>query len=124
MFRDTSIVAEVDVDARRISTVRRATSLTLADCTSRRSRAFGVTAAVHSSEDYALTQAWAAAFARQGFDGVRYLLSHDPAQRLVGLALFGPSGSPRWARGQAATIALDLIREAERSFGIRVLPSP
>lgn len=104
--------------------VRRNKGLALADCTARRARAFGVTAALHSSDDYALAQAWAAAFARSGFDGVRYFVSHDPAQRLVGVALFGPEGAPDWPGGRPHAMGEDLIQRAERLFGIRVLPEP
>lgn len=96
----------------------------LADCTSRRARAFGVTAALHAGEDYALTQAWARAFADAGFDGVRYLVSHDPRQRLAGVALFGPAGTPRRRTGKAEPIPSAIVRDAERRFGIRVLPTP
>lgn len=123
-FRDTALVSGDDVDARCLTVVRPRKRLTLADCTARPARSFGVTAAIHSSENYALTQAWAAAFARAGFDGVRYLLSHDPAQRLVGVALFGPEGVADWPRGRYRAIEEDRLERAERLFGIRVLPEP
>lgn len=96
----------------------------LADCTSGRARAFGVTAAIHSGEDYARTQAWARALAAAGFDGIRYFVSLDPRQRLAGIALFGPAGSPRRRAGKAEPIPAAVIRDAERLFGIRILPAP
>ena len=109
---------------RRLSTLRLRKAVTLADCTSRRARAWGVTGAIHSGQDYTLTQAWARAFSSGGFDGVRYLISHDPAQRLIGVALFGPARSPPWPAGRSARIGNDLIREAERLFGLQVVPVP
>lgn len=124
VFRHTRLIAEEDVAARRLSTLRVRKALALADCTSRRARAWGVTATIHSGQDYSLTQSWAAAFSSTGFDGVRYFVSHDPAQRLVGVALFGPAGSPRWPAGRSARIAGELVRQAERSCGLRVLPVP
>jgi hypothetical protein len=96
----------------------------LADCMSRLARAFGITAAIHSGEDYDRTQAWAAAFAPAGFDGVRYLVSHDPAQGYVGVALFGPAGAADWPVASTAPIDHELIREARWQFGIRVLRTP
>jgi len=99
-------------------------SFRLADATDGRARRFGVTAALHASEDFEVTQAWAAAFAAAGFDGIRYLVSHDPRARLVGVALFGPRGSPRWAKGRSGPIPATVIREAEERFGVRVLPPP
>ena len=124
VFRHTRLIAEEDVAERRLCTLRLRKAITLADCTSRRARAWGVTAAIHSGQDYSLTQAWARAFSSGGFDGARYFVSHDPAQRLVGVALFGPAGSPRWPAGRSARIGSDLIREAERLFGLQVVPVP
>ncbi len=96
----------------------------LADCTSARCRKLGLTGEVHSTPDYARTQAWAAAFAAAGFDGVRYLLRHDPSQRLRGIALFGPAGAPPWPFAPGDPIGLALVAEAARRFGLRVLPTP
>lgn len=123
-FRDTALVDERDVEARVLSSVPLRAQAVIADCCSQRARAFGVTAAIHSSEDYDRTQLWANAFARAGFDGVRYLVSHDPGQRLVGVALFGPAGAPAWPPGRAKPIPDDVIEQAGRIFGIRVVPRP
>jgi hypothetical protein len=96
----------------------------LADCTESSARSFGVTAAIHSSESYERTQEWAAAFADAGFGGVRYLVSHDPAQRLIGVALFGPSGAADQPVAATASIESELIVAARERFGIIVLPTP
>lgn len=81
-----------------------------------------MTAEVHASTDYAKTQDWAAALARSGFDGICYFLRHDPAQRLTGIALFGPAGSPSgFPAGTSEPIDRDLIERVETRFGIHVL---
>jgi hypothetical protein len=124
VFRFTTLVPEVEVQARRLSTLRAPDGVVLANCAARRARAFGITAASHTGEDYDLTQAWAAAFAAAGFDGIRYLLSHDPAQRCVGIALFGMGGLSALPVDATEVIGRDLVEQARRRFGIRVLPTP
>ena len=60
---------------------------------------FGVTAELASITPYDLPQQWAAAFARAGYQGVRYRVRHDPGGSRA-LALFGPAGERpggRWA---------------------------
>ena len=127
VVRDTAVVHEDDVLERSLSAVFVRRKLRLADATHRRARGFGVTAGLHSSPDYALTQRWAAALAEAGFEGVRYLLSHDPSQRLIGIALFGTMGSPdprsQWRIASTAPLSADLLNRAFDRFGIRVLPS-
>ena len=96
--------------------------LMLADCTEPRARFWGITGEIHSSPSYQETQAWAEAFARSGFGGIRYLLRHDPSQRLAGIALFGPAGSAsEYPGGRRQPISHELVREVENRFGIRVL---
>lgn len=125
VFRPWLLIPEPEVAARRISRpVPSGGELLLADCTEEGARAFGVTGEIHSTSDYALTRRWAAAFADAGFDGIRYLLRHDPAQRLAGIALFGPAGAPPWPTPVAEPLGPDLLREIETRFGLRVLPVP
>lgn len=96
----------------------------LADCTAERARSWGVTAEIHSTPEYRSTQVWADAFARSGFDGVRYLLRHDPSQGLRGVALFGPASTPSgYPPGVSEPIGSDVLRDIERRFGIKVLDS-
>ncbi len=90
----------------------------LADCSSSRAAGFGVTGAIHSTEDYALTRQWAKACARAGFGGIRYLVSHDPRQRLIGTAIFGKAGSADWPIEATTEIPLDLLDDLEQRFGI------
>jgi hypothetical protein len=124
VFRDTRIVAETDVDKRVLSTLHVSEDTALADCTKNRARAFGVTAAIHASENYERTQEWARAFADAGFGGVRYLVSHDPAQRLVGVALFGSAGEQDHSVAATGPIESDVKLAARERFGILVVPSP
>jgi hypothetical protein len=67
-----------------------------------------------------MTQAWAAAFKKHGFGGVRYLVRHDPSQTSVAVALFGQAGELNWAITSTDPIDDDLVQRAEDAFGIRV----
>jgi hypothetical protein len=123
-FREIQIPQE-EVEARRISTLFLRSEVNLADCAAARSREFGITAEIHSNPNYAVTQAWAAAFFRAGFDGIHYLLRHNPAQRSAGIAIFGPAGSPAdYPAPITEPIGWDLLRKVARRFGVRIRPSP
>lgn len=125
VFGDVALVDEADVRAKQLSVVSLSSDVVLADCASTRALAFGVDASVHSASNYARTQEWAVAFHAASFDGVRYLVRHDPSQRLVGVALFGPAGeSPSTGPVSTERIGSSLVRNAERRFGIRVVPAP
>jgi hypothetical protein len=78
----TSVIPKSELDSRRLLRFELPEDRRLADCTAERARLFGITAEIHSTPRYEETQAWADAFARAGFQGIRYLLRHDPAQRL------------------------------------------
>jgi RES domain len=116
------LIPSAEVAARTLTTLTRTgTPLALADCTSPGARAFGVTAAVHSTPDYELTQRWAFAFAEAEFDGIYYLLSHDPSAEEHGVALFADVSS--WPQG-STPIPDDLIAEVQRRFGLLVVAAP
>jgi hypothetical protein len=123
VFRRWTLVPEPEVEARRIARLDLPPVL-LADCSSGLCRQFGLTGELHSTLDYAATQAWAAAFAGADFDGILYLLRHDPGQHLVGIALFGPAGAPPWPFAPGDPIGRGVVEEAERRFGVRVMPTP
>jgi len=114
----------LEIQRRHLAKIELGRPLSVADCTAENARAWGITAEIHSSPDYKSTQAWASAFAQAGFDGIRYFLRHDPAQRLVGFALFGsesaPSGLPV---AFSQPIEKDLLRQVEDRFGLRVKPA-
>lgn len=129
VFRKTMTLAEGELRARALWTGSAGRDLRLADLLARRALRFGVTASLGADERYEASQAFAAAALAAGFDGVRYLLRHDPAQRLVGVALFAAAGAPdpqhrSWPAGNDAAIDRKLIGEAERAFRYRVLPAP
>jgi RES domain-containing protein len=128
VFRKRQLLAEAEVAERSLLAVTLGRDLRLADLTSRRALSFAVTASLGASEQYHESQTFAAQAIEAGFDGVRYLVRHEPAQKLYGLALFGQAGNtdpadPLWpADSQAIPDAL--VRDAQRLFGYRVLPTP
>ncbi len=120
--------AEVKLHARSLLSVALDRDLRLADLTLRRAPAFGVTASLSTDSDHAASRALADRALSAGFAGVRSWLRHDPAQRLYGIALFGPVGAPDpadpdWPPGTDTPIDDELL-EAARAFGYRVLPVP
>lgn len=121
VFRYSNLLPETEVEFRRISQIEMS-EIHLADCTSGLSRMFGITGEIHSTSDYSVTQRWAAGFAQAGFDGIYYLLRHDPGQRLAGVALFGPAGLAPWPATPGKPIGPEILTEAEHRFGIRVRP--
>lgn len=126
VFRNfPAAVPEAEVRSRSLSRIELLEEVALADCTEARARLWGLTAEIHSTPHYEETQAWASAFARSGFQGVRYLLRHDPSQSSAGFALFGPADSISGHTGavQTGPINPDLLAEIERRFGISVMLS-
>jgi hypothetical protein len=123
VFRSTVIVPSPEVESRRISRLE-IPAARLDDLASGQCRRFGLTAEIHSTPDYGMTQLWAAALWRAGFDGIHYLLRHDPRQRLAAIALFGPAGAHSQPAVSTDAVGADVVAEAERLFGIRVLPLP
>jgi len=123
VFRFWMLVPETEIVVRRLARLVIPPVL-LADCTSSRCRRFGLTGEIHSTPEYTVTQAWAAALAAAGFGGIRYLLRHDPGQLLTGIALFGPAGVAGWPFDPSEPIGPGVIEEAEQRFGVRVMPTP
>ena len=111
-----------EIRLRRLVRIELPRDIELADCTAEQARTWGVTAEIHSTSQYHVTQPWADAFVRSGFDGIHYLLRHDPSQRLTGIVLFGPAASPSGhTLGASEPLGPDVLAEVERRFGIRVL---
>jgi hypothetical protein len=128
-FAERPLGAWVEVSDRWLMSVRVGRDLRLADLTSRRALQFGVTASLGANEQYDASQAFAADALGAGFAGIRYLVRHDLAQRLYGIALFGQAGEqPDNDRAEALIldqpIPDELIAEARRRFGYRVVPRP
>ena len=123
VFRVATVIREAEVDARALSRLRPPRRVRLADCTVSTAREFGITGAIHSQPDYALPRAWAEGFAAADFGGIRYRLSHDPAQRELGVALFG-AGEQRLPIRKTEPVPEEVIEEARRRFGLVVAPTP
>lgn len=127
VFRNWTMVPEQEVETRRLTELTLPTPLRVADCTAGRARELGITAEIHSTPDYGVTQAWATALQAAGFAGVRYFLRHDPGQTLFGVGLFGPAGERQWPadpEAQSQPIPAQVIEEAGYRFGILVMPTP
>lgn len=128
VFREFPVVAASDVDERELSWLSVPRELRLADATASRARHFGLTSAIHTSEDYDTTRRWAAEFAGRDLDGVWYRCGHDPSSREVAVALFGPAGVGEEASWPAPTrhvpVPAEVLDEVEERFGVVVLPAP
>ena len=124
VFRVATVIPEAEVEARSLSTLAPPKRVNLADCTVSAARKFGITGAVHTQPDYALPQAWAAALAAAGFGGIRYRLSHDPAQKELGVALFGAAGQQSLPIRRTETVPPAAVEEARQRFGLVVAPTP
>lgn len=127
VFRKRMLLSAAEITARSLFSVELERDLRLADLTSRRALGFGVTASLGANEQYDTSQAFARQALEAGFGGIRYLMRHDPAQRLYGVALFAEAGAPAnrlWPAGGDRELPDELIAEAARVFGYRVLPTP
>lgn len=129
VFRKTMLLAEAEVRQRSLLSVQLGRDVRLANLTSRRALAFGVTASLGADEHYDKSHAFAVTAVHAGFDGVRYLVGHDPAQHLYGVALFAEAGSrdtadEAWPVDADGPIPDSLVVDARRRFGYRVLPVP
>ncbi|MDQ2983987.1 MAG: RES domain-containing protein [Actinomycetota bacterium] len=124
VFRVGTVIPEAELDARSLSRLVPPKRTRLADCTVTRARRFGITGALHTQPDYAAPHAWAKAFAAAGFGGIRYRLSHDPAQRELGVALFGAAGEQALPVRRTDPVPEIVVEEARQCFGLIVAPVP
>jgi RES domain len=125
VFRKQMLIAEAELAERTLFTVVLGRDVRLADLTSRRALGFGVTASLGADQDYGPSQRFATEALAAGFEGIRYLVRHDPAQKLFGIAIFGEPGTGGdWPAGSDEPLPLALLAEAQRAFGYRVVPSP
>jgi hypothetical protein len=118
VFRKRMALAESELKGRALLTVTLGRDLKLADLTSRRALQFGVTASIGADRDYSASQALAVSAVQSGFAGLRYLVRHDPAQNLYGLALFAPAGAAgddqSWPAGLEHPIPGELVAHPAR----------
>lgn len=121
LLRPGGVIPEPMVDAQRLSRLRppNANVVDLTDPTVL--GLIGLTAEIHSTSDYNLTQGWALALQEAGYDGIRYKARHDPRGQLVSIALFGSNKPPR-SGAKTTAVPVDLIHEASATFAITVLP--
>jgi hypothetical protein len=121
LLRPGGVIPEPLVDSQRLSRLRtpKAGVVDLTDPSVL--GLIGLTAEIHSTTDYNLTQGWALAFQEAGYAGIRYKARHDPRGQLASIALFGSDKPPRSA-AKTTTIPVDLIHEASTTFAITVLP--
>jgi hypothetical protein len=124
VFRVATVIPEAEVEARSLSSLVSPTRARLADCTVSAARKFGITGAIHTQPDYTVPQIWAEAFAAAGFGGIRYRVSHDPAQRELGAVLFGDAGEPSLPVRRTEPIPASVIEAARQRFGLIVAPTP
>ena len=121
LVRPGGVIPEPLVEAQRLSRLRppRVDVLDLTD--GRVLGLLGLTAEIHSTTDYVLTQRWASALGDAGYSGIRYKARHDPRGQLASIALFGPRKAAPSAR-ETTAVPIDLIHEASSTFAITVLP--
>jgi hypothetical protein len=121
LLRPGGAIPEPLVDTQRLSRLR-PSKVSVVDLTDPKVLGLvGLTAEIHSTTDYNLTQGWALAFQDAGYAGIRYKARHDPRSQLVSIALFGSDKPPRSA-AKTTTVPVDLIHEASTTFAITVLP--
>ena len=124
VFRVATVIPEAEVEARSLSSLVPSTRARLADCTVSAARKFGITGAIHTQPDYTVPQIWAEAFAAAGFGGIRYRVSHDPAQRELGAVLFGDAGEQSLPVRRTEPIPASVLEAARQRFGLIVAPTP
>lgn len=121
LLRPGGVIPEPLVDSQRLSRLR-PPKANVVDLTDPRVLGLvGLTAEIHATTDYGLTQSWVRALRDAGYAGIRYKARHDPRGQLVSIALLGTDKSPRSA-AKTSAISIDLIHEASTTFAITVLP--
>lgn len=129
-FGGMKSVPNYSIEEVSISSVSSASDLVVADLTSNKAAAYGVTAEIFDTSDYPLTQRWAASLLAAGFAGVRYWARHDLAHDHRAVAIFDAAGVPADPSGRSvrSTEALvdrtDLMERWQKETGVTVLVVP
>ena len=96
---------------------------TLADTLARRATKW-LTLEISTITPYHVPQAWARAFRRQGFFGIRYGIRHSTWRRHFSVAIFGPSGERNWPKGRQVPISENVRRRLRETHGIVLFDFP
>lgn len=127
VFRTRRLIPSGEIDNRCLAVAEVMQPMVVADLTSRRALAAGVTAATTAGHDYSEAQA-IADLVQGDRAGIRWRLRHDLVQRLIGVAIFGPERSTNAPQvvsdADSESIPQDVIDEACRLFRYEVLPDP
>lgn len=131
-FGGVRIMADYAVAQRDISHLCLGADLQVADMTSNLAVGFGATPEMSTTLDYGVTQLWATALRRAGFDGIRYWARHDLEHTAACLALFAEAGAPREGGREPLESPVtehlaarpDLVAAFQAVAGIAVLPVP
>jgi len=84
-----------------------------------------VTAEISTLTPYEVPQAWAKAFHRIGFQGVRYAPRHSTSRRTHLVAIFGPAGERNeWPGGRTLPLGAPQLRRLRERCGITVFTTP
>ena len=124
--RQGRLIDPTEVARRAVSRLYVPRAMVLANAGHARARGFGITAGISAIEEpnRASTRTWAEAFHAAGFRGIRYRVSHDPSQRAIAVALFGPVGEADWPAPPPEPIDSRLLELVRRRYGLIVLPTP
>lgn len=95
----------------------------LADTLARRATKW-LTSEISTSTPYHLPQAWARAFRRHGFMGIRYGIRHSTSRRHFCLAIFGPSGEGSWSKGRQVPISRSVRDRLRKTHGVVLFDIP
>lgn len=100
----------------------------IADLANIGARQFGVTLELFTITPYVLPQRWASEIRECGWEGIRYLLRHEPSGASKGIALFGPRGAQDSHEAAALVAKVEFDEELLGKFtaetGVQVLETP
>lgn len=115
-------VSEALIADREVATARRPAGVRMASLEDpRANRDFGVLGELEATSDYAVAQAWAAAIADGGLDGVAYRARFSGPGRPNAYAFFGDAGLDATRPVDATTSPVDATACA--AAGIEVVPA-